>query len=51
MLAFNLLRIFCHQNLKPAVRDRVTRLHICQRITADLYAGLYGVATNSRAPP
>ena len=38
MLAYNLLRIFFDRNLKPVIRDRVTRLHICQLITADFYA-------------
>ena len=47
MLAYNLLRVFYARNLKPAVRQRVSRLCICNRITADLYA----VAANSRAPP
>lgn len=47
MLAYNLLRVFYARNLKPAVRKQVSRLCICNRITADLYA----VAASSRAPP
>lgn len=47
MLAYNLLRFFYDRNLKPAIRDRVTRLHICQLITADLYAA----AASSAVPP
>jgi len=46
IMAYNLLRVFYERNLKPAIRDRVTRLHICQLITADLYA-----AARAGVPP
>ena len=47
MLTYNLLRVFYARNLKPALRDRFTRLHICERIRT----GLYVVETNSPLPP
>lgn len=47
MLAYNLLRVFHRRNLKPAVRERVSRLAIYREVTACLYAA----TAKSRSPP
>ena len=49
LLCLNVFAAFYGRNLKPAVRQAVTMLHVAQLIAAELYTGL--VAGPTRAPP
>jgi hypothetical protein len=44
MLSFNLFQAFFARNLKPVLRRKVTRVHIAERIKAELYAALPAAA-------
>lgn len=48
MVAFNLFHAFFAQNLKPALRAKVTMRHVAETMRQELYAGLH---TSPRQPP
>jgi hypothetical protein len=49
LLCLNVFVAFYGRNLKPAVRQAATMLHVAQLIAAELYTRL--VAGPTRAPP
>lgn len=49
MLAYNLFHAFISLNLKPAVRQLYTKLHLARAVAAELYA-MDNRVTNCRAP-
>jgi hypothetical protein len=49
LLCLNVFLAFYRRDLKPAVRQVATRLHVARQVAAELYAA--GPATRPRAPP